>query len=93
MVDRILKKLAKSAARRGIAGEHWAWFVIALAAFVLRRARRADPPLVTSMPLRAGERLLVTLHGDMPAAAASASALAGASRGTVPSGRASRKRP
>lgn len=43
-----------------MAGEHWAWAVLALAAFVLRRARRPVDDAV-SLRVRQGERYLVTL--------------------------------
>ena len=41
-------------------GEHWAWWVIALSAFALRRARRR-PDLVTTLDLRRGDRYEVRL--------------------------------
>jgi hypothetical protein len=60
-VDRLLRRLARTGARRALAGGHWGWLVLAAAAFVLRRARRAGEPVALSMPLRTGDRLLVTL--------------------------------
>jgi MYXO-CTERM domain-containing protein len=44
-----------------MAGEHWAWLVLALAAFVLRRARRKEDESILSVPIRPGERYLVSL--------------------------------
>lgn len=61
-MDLLLRRLMRSAARRGMRGEHWAWFVIALAAFVLRRARRRDDPLVLSRRLAPGDRLLLSVR-------------------------------
>jgi hypothetical protein len=43
-------------------GEHWAWFVIAAAAFALRRARRRDDPLVYSQKMAPGDRLLLSVR-------------------------------
>ena len=37
----------------GVAGEHWAWLVVAVAAFVLRRARRPSDRRRLSVPRRA----------------------------------------
>ena len=59
-MDRLLRRLSRSGFRRGMAGEHWAWFALALAAFALRRARRPSED-VTTLELRAGERYVVTL--------------------------------
>jgi len=60
-VDQLLRRLARLGVSRGLGGEHWAWLVIALTAFMWRRARRAAEPVVLSMPLHAGDRLMVTL--------------------------------
>jgi len=68
-VDILLRKLIRSASRRGFAGQR-GWLLVAGAAFVLRRARRADEPVALSMPLKIGDRLLVTLSdpgADAPA--------------------------
>ncbi|MGC8472640.1 MAG: hypothetical protein ACP5PM_10170 [Acidimicrobiales bacterium] len=53
--------MARSSLHRGLAGEHWAWLVIAAAAFVLRRARRPDKR-VERIDLEPGDRYLVTLQ-------------------------------
>lgn len=60
-MDRLLRRLSRIGFRHGMAGEHWAWFVLAAAAFLLRRARRAGDDLVLSRRLEPGERYLVTL--------------------------------
>lgn len=60
-MDALLRRLARTGFRRGLSGEHWAWFVLAGSAFLLRRARRRDD-LVTSVELHPGERYLLTLH-------------------------------
>jgi MYXO-CTERM domain-containing protein len=59
-VDALLRRLARTAFRRATGGEHWAWWVIALCAFVLRRARRR-PELVTTLDLGKGDRYEVRL--------------------------------
>lgn len=44
-----------------MAGEHWAWFALALSAYVLRRARRPGPAQVVHLGVRPGERYVVTV--------------------------------
>jgi hypothetical protein len=61
-MDQLLRRIMRTAARRGIRGEHWAWFVIAGAAFVLRRARRREDPVVFSRRVAPGDQLLVTVQ-------------------------------
>jgi hypothetical protein len=61
-VDYLLRRLVRVAARRGMRGEHWAWFALAAGAFVLRRARRREDPIVYSRRVGAGERLLVSIR-------------------------------
>lgn len=39
-IDAVLRRLTRTGFRRALGGDHWAWFVIAAAAFLLRRARR-----------------------------------------------------
>jgi hypothetical protein len=73
-VDYLLRRLVRTGFRRGLAGGHWAWLALALAAFVLRRARRPYDDAV-SLPIRRGERYVVSLSdpgapavrpGDVP---------------------------
>ncbi len=61
-MDYLLRRLFRTAARRGLGGEHWAWFLIAGAAYLLRRARSKDQRLVTSSRLVPGDRLLITVR-------------------------------
>ena len=59
-MDALLARLARRAFRRAMGGEHWAWWVIAVSTFALRRARR-KPDLVTKLDLRRGDRYEVRL--------------------------------
>jgi hypothetical protein len=61
-VDYLLRRLVRAAARRGMRGEHWAWFALAAGAFVLRRSRRREDPLVYSQRVNPGDRLLVSIR-------------------------------
>ncbi len=56
----LLRRLSQTGLRRTLAGEHWAWLALAVAAFALRRARRpvAD---VQMLRIRPGERYVVGL--------------------------------
>ena len=60
-MDALLRRLARSSLRRGMAGEHWGWLALALAAWVLRRARRSGPEQVVSLSVHPGERYLLTV--------------------------------
>ena len=59
-MDALLRRLARAGFRRGLAGEHRAWLLVAAAAYVLRRARRPSER-TERIRLRAGDRYLVTL--------------------------------
>ena len=61
-MDYLLRRLLRIATKRGMRGEHWAWFVLAGAAFLLRRARRQEDPLVFSKRMVPGDRLLVSIR-------------------------------
>jgi hypothetical protein len=61
-VDYLLRRLVKAATRRGMRGEHWAWFALAAGAYLLQRARRQDPPVVYSGKVHVGDRLLVSIR-------------------------------
>ncbi len=61
-MDYLLRRLVKVATRRGMRGEHWAWFALAAGAFVLQRARRREDPVVYSRRVAAGDRLLVSIR-------------------------------
>jgi len=60
-VDRILRRLTRSGLQHGLGREHWGWLLLALAALVLRRARRTGDPVALSLPIRSGDRFTVTL--------------------------------
>jgi hypothetical protein len=59
-VDALLRKLTRTGFRRGLGGGHWAWFVVAGAAFLLQRARRPDDA-VARLDLEPGHRYVVSL--------------------------------
>lgn len=59
-MNALLKRLSRAGLRRGLAGEHWAWLVLAGAAYVLRRARRPERSVAT-LALEPGQRYLVRL--------------------------------
>lgn len=62
-MDWLLRRLSRAGFRHGMAGEHWAWLVLAAAAYLLRRARRDGHDPILSRRLHPGERYLVTLSG------------------------------
>jgi hypothetical protein len=68
-VDYLLRRLVRSATRRGLRGEHWAWFALAGAAYLLRRSRGRNRAVVYSRTVRTGDRLVVSLQaaGSHPA--------------------------
>ena len=39
-IDTLLRRLTRTGFRRALGGDHWAWFLIAGAAYLLRRARQ-----------------------------------------------------
>ena len=61
-MDYLLRRVMKAATRRGMRGEHWAWFALAAGAFVLQRARRREDPVVYSRRVSAGESLLISIR-------------------------------
>jgi hypothetical protein len=60
-MDSLLGQLVRRALRRGLAGEHWAWFVLAATAFLLRRARRPDRHAGFTVGVEEGQRYEVSL--------------------------------
>ncbi|HEY3942299.1 MAG TPA: hypothetical protein VGL60_07420 [Acidimicrobiales bacterium] len=70
-MDWLLRRIARLGFRRALAGEHRAWIAIAIAAFVLRRARRPAEPVAFSTRLRAGDRYEVSLVDPRPPGAGS----------------------
>lgn len=59
-MDALLRRLTRIGLRRGLSGEHWAWLLLAGAAFLLRRTREEEGP-ATTLELAPGERYLVRL--------------------------------
>ena len=60
-MDVLLRRLLRAAFRRGVAGD-WSWMLIAVTAYVLRRALRDRDDLVTHFKISPGERVLITLR-------------------------------
>ena len=60
-MDALLRRLARAAVRRGLAGD-WAWLVIGASAFVLRRALRRKDDLVSSLKISPGEQILISVR-------------------------------
>lgn len=58
-MDSFLASLVRRAMGRGLRGAHPAWFVVGVAAWMLRRAR-SEAPARYRAELRPGERLLIT---------------------------------
>ena len=63
LIDSLLRRATRTGVRRGLGGEHWAWLVIAGAAYLLQRARRPDDR-VERIDLKPGDRYLVTLQPE-----------------------------
>lgn len=59
-MDALLRRLTRIGLRRGLSGEHWAWLLMAGAAFFLRRTRQTEEQ-TTTLELAPGERYLVRL--------------------------------
>lgn len=57
-IDALLRRLYRSGLRRGMSGEHWAWFVLAGAAYLLKRARQPDGK-AARIHLRSGDRYVI----------------------------------
>ncbi|MGH8981263.1 MAG: hypothetical protein ACRDWE_09625, partial [Acidimicrobiales bacterium] len=60
-IDSLLRRLAKSGLRRAMAGEHWAWFLLAGGAYLLRRVRQSDDK-AAKIHLRSGDRYVIEVH-------------------------------
>lgn len=61
LIDSLLRRATRTGLRRGLGGEHWAWLVVAGAAYMLQRARRPDTR-TEQIDIRPGERYLVSLQ-------------------------------
>ncbi|HLG66631.1 MAG TPA: hypothetical protein VKV36_02015 [Acidimicrobiales bacterium] len=62
-MDALLRRLLRTAFRRGLGTGSPAWLLLGAAAWLLRRARRRQDAPVLSVPVRVGDRLLLTLRG------------------------------
>lgn len=60
-MDLILRRIQRLGVDRGLS-ENTVWLGLALAAYLYRRARRPSPGTVASVPIAAGETLLVRLR-------------------------------
>jgi len=60
-VDRILGRLRRAGLEHWTEGGHWAWLALSLVIWILRRTRRRERGVVATVPIRAGDRYLVTL--------------------------------
>jgi len=62
VITAIVNWLYRTGLKRGSSGGHWAWLIVALAAWILRqdRGRRAEPAV--RMQIKPGERVLVTMR-------------------------------
>jgi hypothetical protein len=58
----VLQQVSRFASRRAWRGEHWAWAVLAIASYVLRRAREDRNPVVLATPINPGDRLVISLR-------------------------------
>jgi hypothetical protein len=76
-VDALLRRLLRAAVRRALAG-NWSWLVIAICAFILRRALNDKGGVVTSLRISPGEQVLISVRD------AGAPATALATEGTSP---------
>ncbi len=59
-MDMILRRLVRLGVDRGLSGDA-VWLGLALAAYLFRRSRRRPSSTVASVPIAAGETLLVRL--------------------------------
>ncbi|HUY64211.1 MAG TPA: hypothetical protein VMV14_06800 [Acidimicrobiales bacterium] len=73
-MDRLLGALVTRGVRRGLGGEPL-WLAVGLAAWLVRRARRSEPPVVWSGRLAPGQSLVIGARG--PDAGRRSSAAAG----------------
>ena len=48
--------------KRGSKGGHWSWYIVALAALILRRDRERRSSPVVNFPLKPGDKVLVTMR-------------------------------
>jgi hypothetical protein len=60
-MDALLRRLVRTAFRRGIAG-NWTWLVFAGAVFILRRTLADKGGVVETLNVVPGEQLLITVR-------------------------------
>jgi hypothetical protein len=61
-MDRLLRSLARTGFTRGLRGDNPVWLVLAVAVWLIRRARRSRPDVVFSGVLVPGERMIISAH-------------------------------
>lgn len=61
MLDWLLRRVSRVGLRRGFGGEPRAWLVIAFAAVGASPSPASELPVALSVPIKVGDRLLVTL--------------------------------
>ena len=54
--------LYRSALKRGARGDHWAWYLVALGALILRRDRDRRSASLISVPIKPGDRIEVSMR-------------------------------
>ncbi len=69
-MDILLRRFLRAGVRRGLAG-NWYWFLLAGATFFLRRVLNDRSSVVSSVTVKPGEQLLITVR-DRDAVAAEA---------------------
>ena len=62
------RRILRSAGRRALGGEYWAWGAVALAGLVLRRVRTKSDPVLSTRRLKPGDSYLITLRDPTQAA-------------------------
>jgi hypothetical protein len=66
MVDALLRRLIRLGTDRGLAGQGGMWFALAASTWLMRRARRRRFGVVSRVPIKAGDRLVISLRSPAP---------------------------
>ena len=61
----LINYLYRTVLRKGTTGGHWSWFVVALAAHILRKDKAHRAQSAETISLKRGERYLISL-GESP---------------------------
>jgi hypothetical protein len=77
-MDVLVRRLIRSAFRRGMADRNWAWLVIAGCIYVLRRTLGNKGGVVSSLRIAPGQQVLISVRDKTTPASGSAPALASA---------------